>query len=173
MIQSLHQGRGIRLAILGSKDRITRREFFKMFRQKDDGIPFIAKDKCTGCGLCGTNCPTGALTTSEANAEGTYRISFFVDLCNVCRVCEKSCPEKCLTLTRAPKGNNNGKEWITIFKDKLSCCSGCGNPLFPEAMVNRLKSKMSIPGGLNEPFDLCPFCRIKTQFEKETDRNIA
>jgi ferredoxin len=136
-------------------------------------MPVIAKGTCTGCGLCATGCLTGALIVSIADESGSYQITFQNDLCNGCRVCEKSCPENCLTLMRVPEKDVKGKAMIIIFQDKICRCSVCGNFLFPQAMVNRLKSKMSIPGQPQGPSDLCPFCRIQIQFEREMGRNIA
>jgi ferredoxin len=149
---------------------MTRREFLKGIRPKNDGIPIIHKGKCTGCGLCAVDCPTRALTILRIDEEDTYQIVFRHDLCNSCAICEKSCPEHCLQLEQGSGLGRIDKEAKVIFEDKISRCIGCGIPIFPQAMINRLKLKILGIGDLPWPFDLCPSCRIKTQFERETVR---
>jgi ferredoxin len=135
-------------------------------RPKKIGIPIIKKEKCTGCGLCAIDCSTGALTLSQSREDDTYQLVFRHDLCNACGHCEKSCPEKCLQLEPGPESNEREKGAEVIFEDSVSRCSGCGIPLSPQAMVNRLKSKVLSIGNHPWPFDLCPSCRIKSQFER-------
>jgi ferredoxin len=147
---------------LGSKDRISRREFLRILRLKNNGMPIIDKEKCTGCGLCAINCPTEALTISQNSERDSYQLLFRHDLCDACGICEKSCPEHCLSLVEnAPERDETEKEDKVIFEDRISRCRECGIPLFPMAMVNLLKSKISATGGAIFPFDLCPSCRIK------------
>lgn len=131
------------------------------------GIPIIHKEKCTGCGLCAVDCSTGALTLSQSREADAYQLVFRQDLCDACFNCEKSCPEKCLQLEQGPELNEREKGAEVIFEDGVSRCSGCGIPLFPQAMVNRLKLRVQRIENLPWPFDLCPSCRIRTQFGKE------
>jgi ferredoxin len=161
----------MKLHALGSKDRMSRREFLKIIRLKNHGIPVIDKEKCTGCGLCTIDCPTKALTISQNSERDTYQLLFREEACNACGVCEKSCPENCLRLEPL-ESDKKGKEAAVIFEDKISHCSECGIPLFPQAMISNLESKIF---GTKEPawsFSLCPSCRIKTQFEKEMAEKI-
>jgi ferredoxin len=107
------------------------------------------------------------LTVFQSDEEDAYRLLFQRDICDACHICEKSCPENCLKLERAPKGDNTDHGVKVIFEDEISRCSGCGAPLFPHAMVNRLKYKMLAAGQSALPFDLCIPCRIKRQFGRE------
>lgn len=146
---------------------MTRREFLKGSRPKHDRIPIIYKEKCTGCGLCVVNCPTRALTISQGTGDNTYQLLFRHDLCNICGICEKSCPENCLKLERILELDRRGDSATVVFEDRMSRCHGCGIPLFPLAMVNHLKSKISPDGEAPFTFDLCPYCQIKIQLGRE------
>jgi len=151
--------------MLRSEDRMSRREFLKLSRPRNDAIPILDVEKCTGCGLCAIDCPTKALTLSQNGAENTYQIIFRRKICNACGICEKSCPENCLRL--AEQGLEQGKteEDAILFKDKISRCFECGIPLFPQAMVKKLESKMDPTRAQVWPFHLCPSCRMKSQFK--------
>ena len=113
------------------------------------------------------DCQTGALTILQNTGDDTYQLLFRHNLCDVCRICEKSCPENCLKLERVLEPDRRGGAATTIFEDRISRCHECGIPLFPLAMVNHLKSKISLTGGAPFPFDLCPSCRIKIQVGRE------
>lgn len=56
--------------------------------------------RCTGCGICETNCPNGSiqiLTKKEVNAEGKAvraidKHIYHLSMCTFCGLCIKSCP---------------------------------------------------------------------------------
>ncbi len=153
------------LHALGSKDRISRREFLKIIRLKKHGMPLVDKEKCTGCGLCTIDCPTKALTISQNSERDTYQLLFREDACDACGVCEKSCPENCFQWVETePEKNQTGKSANTIFEDEICRCMECGIPLFPRSMVRKLESKILMNRETTWPFNLCPSCRMKTQF---------
>jgi len=163
----------MKLQTSGFKDRMSRREFLKVIRLKDDRIPVIDKEKCTGCGLCTIDCPTKALTISQNSERDSYQLLYRQGDCNVCGVCEKACPENCLQLLeKEPEQDQSGKEASVIFEDKISRCTGCGIPLFPRSMVKKLETKILMNQKTTWPFNLCPSCRMKTPFEKERVEKI-
>ena len=63
----------MRLNALGSKDRISRREFLKIVRLKDHVRPFIDKEKCTGCGICENKCPVDGEAAIVVYASGVQK----------------------------------------------------------------------------------------------------
>jgi ferredoxin len=99
--------------------------------------------------------------------EDLYQLVFRHDSCDSCGICEKSCPEHCLQLEKDLEPGRIRKEVTVVFEDRISRCSECGTPLFPQAMIHRLRAKVSDTGNFPWPFDLCPSCRVRTQFEKE------
>jgi ferredoxin len=132
--------------------------------------PCLDSSRCTGCGLCAVDCPTRALTLLEKGTEGVYQLLFRHDLCTACGSCEKTCPESCLHLERGLELERRGKAARVLFEDKISRCRGCGSPLFPQAMIKSLKTKLLSTGGPSLLFDLCPACRLRTQFLQEKDK---
>ena len=155
----------MKLHALGSKDRISRREFLKVIRLKNNVIPFIDKEKCTGCGLCAIDCPTKALIINQNSEKDIYQLLFRQEACNACGVCQKSCPENCLQLVeKEPEKDKTGKETKVIFEDNISRCMECGTPLFPQSMAKKIKTKIFITNEPTWPFNLCPSCRMKSQF---------
>jgi ferredoxin len=97
--------------------------------------------------------------------KNTYQIIFLQKICNACGICEKSCPENCLQLAEQELEQNKTEEKATLlFKDKFSRCLECGVPLFPQAMVKKIESQIDTTGEQAWPFDLCPSCRLKSQF---------
>jgi ferredoxin len=147
------------------KNRMSRREFLRIPRPKNDVTLILDKEKCTGCGLCAIDCATKALTLSQKGGTDTYRILFRQEICEGCGVCEKSCPEGCLQMMdQAPEQREIGKDAKVIFDDKISKCMECGIPLYPQAMIKKLESKVFMVKKYAWPFHLCPSCRMKSQF---------
>ena len=52
-------------------------------------------DKCTHCGVCVGQCPTGALSVQE----GTYEIEFDAKKCILCELCVPACLFGAMTVT--------------------------------------------------------------------------
>jgi ferredoxin len=146
-----------------SKEKMSRREFLKIIRLNKHGMPIIDKEKCTGCGLCAIDCPTKALTLFQNSERDTYQLLFREEACDACGICEKSCPEHCLQLTEQKSEQDRiVKGAKVIFEDKISRCVECCTPLFPQAMIKKLESKIFNTGKTVWSFNLCPSCRMKT-----------
>lgn len=158
----------MRLNALGLNDRMSRREFLKVIRLKNHVRPLIDKEKCTGCGLCTIDCPAKALTVNQSDGRDIYQLLFRQGACDACGVCERSCPEHCLRLAeKEPEEDQAGEGVKVVFEDNISRCLECGIPLFPRAMAKKLEAKILMNRKTNWPFNLCPSCRVKTQFKKE------
>jgi ferredoxin len=163
----------MKLNVLGLKDRMSRREFLKIIQLKNHVRPLIDKEVCTGCGLCTIDCPAKALTINQSDKRDTYQILFRQGACDACGVCEKSCPENCLQLVeKKTEEDEAGEEAKVIFEDDVSRCMECGIPLFPRSMAKKLESKILMDRKINWPFNLCPSCRMETQFKKERVERI-
>lgn len=129
--------------------------------------------KCTGCGLCVQDCPTGALTASSSEETDTYQLLFKHDDCVACGRCVELCPEKCLRLERVIELDKIGSPAIVLFEDIIVRCSDCGSPIASKAMIDKLRSKVPVTGQLfSSRFELCPICKVKAQFSIDRDTRV-
>jgi ferredoxin len=139
---------------------ISRREFLGLASPL--GKVGLDESKCTGCGLCALDCPTGALHFS-GDGDGRYRLLFKHNLCDACARCVEVCPEQCLHLERALELDKLSA--IVLFEDKMVTCARCGKLVGPQKMLDRIKEKLSASGKLSpERFELCPECKSAALF---------
>ena len=148
----------------------TRRELLRMIwpEPKVDYSIRVDGSRCTGCGLCTIDCPTEALTICHSGKGDTYQLEFRHTVCMACGACEKSCPEHCLHLETILAMDRVAEAPAAIFQDRVSRCPRCGIPLFPQAMIDRLRARLSSTGESPWQFDSCPSCRMKALLERES-----
>ena len=104
---------------------------------------------CTGCGVCATLCPAGALTQKQEN--GKFYLSFKPALCVNCRVCAETCMPGAIKIKDAARLNylmENAE--IGLFETERKTCSICGLDFVQTAG----EAQTSEFGGS----DICPLC---------------
>ena len=106
----------------------------------------IDGSRCTGCGLCALECPTGALATSHGEDDG-YQLLFRHGSCVACGQCVEICPEECLHLERTLELDRINQPAKVLFEDRIARCSQCSNPIGTEAMIDKLSGQSSFTLG--------------------------
>ena len=108
------------------------------------GIPLAQLEvdqRCVGCNVCETLCPTGALMHREEG--GNYALDFDVAKCTGCRVCELACYHQALHLRETVDLSLLfQRSRVTLISAKLAKCQGCGERILGDA----------------SPF--CPACKV-------------
>jgi len=99
------------------------------------GIPLAQVEvdqRCVGCNVCETLCPTGALTHREEG--GNYALEFDVAKCTGCRVCELACYHQALHIR--PTVDLSllfQRSRVTLISAKLAKCQSCGERILGTA----------------------------------------
>lgn len=85
---------------------------------------FEVNHRCTGCGVCVTLCPTGAII-QHMNGSDFY-LGFRADLCTNCQVCVKTCMSEAIKAKEKVSLNNllNQNE-VRLFEVKRKTCVVC------------------------------------------------
>ena len=139
---------------------ISRRELLKMASPL--GKVTIDDSKCTGCGVCASDCPTQALATSTSKETDTCQLLFKHNLCIACGQCLEICPEQCLYLERTLELDSINNPPVVLFEDEIARCRECGNHVGSRTMIKRLQVKLPAGGGqITSHFELCPECKVK------------
>jgi ferredoxin len=144
------------------KGEISRRQLLKMASPL--GKVTLEKARCTGCGLCALDCPTGALIVSFSGEAEVYQLLFKHNLCVACGRCVEVCPEHCLHLERTLELDELNRPAV-LFEDEIVRCSECHSPFASRAMINIIKAKLPATCASSQ-FELCPECKAKVQLSR-------
>ena len=69
--------------MVNGEREISRRDLLKMVSPL--GVVSLERAQCTGCGLCATECPTGALCVSQGAQPDSFKLLFKHNLCIACK----------------------------------------------------------------------------------------
>ncbi|MFC2041520.1 4Fe-4S dicluster domain-containing protein [Chloroflexota bacterium] len=156
---------------LSTEGKISRRELLKL--ASPFGKVELDGSKCTGCGLCALDCPTGALTVSSSDETDAYQLLFKHSLCIACAECVEVCPEQCLHLERTLESDRISAPATVLFEDEITGCPECGSPVGSRAMINNIRDKVLVTGQFSPfQFELCPTCKIKTQLNYSNNPGV-
>ncbi|MFH1031912.1 MAG: 4Fe-4S binding protein [Chloroflexota bacterium] len=154
----------IKLNFQKPEGEISRRELLNLVLPSYAAVPFgklsIDDSRCSGCWLCATECPTGALAHSLDEIKDTNRLAFRLELCDACGKCTNVCPEKCLQLEHISELERMDSPSTVLFEDEIARCRECGSNIGSKAMIERLRNK--VPQSLSSRLELCPVCKMKT-----------
>ena len=160
-VKGIHQGKP-KGDFVKPEGELSRRELLK--RLSPFGKVELDSSQCTGCGLCALECPTGALTVSSSEETDVFQLLFKHGNCVACSRCVEICPEKCLRMERVLELDKMDNQSV-LFEDEIVRCSGCGSPIGPKAMIDKLQVRVV---AARHPFpsqlELCPTCKVKAQF---------
>ena len=146
------------------KDEISRRQLLEMASPL--GRVELDSSRCTGCGLCAVECPTGALVFSPGEETDAFQLLFKHGNCVACGQCVEICPEKCLRVERILELDKFGSQSV-LFEDTIIRCSGCGSPLGPKSMIDKMRDRVIAAGKIFPArFELCPECKVREQFSQ-------
>jgi len=160
-VKGIHQGK-LKGDFVKPEGEISRRELLK--RLSPFGKVEFDSSQCTGCGLCALECATGALTVSSSEETAAFQLLFKHGYCVACSRCVEICPEKCLYMKRVLELDKMDSQSV-LFEDTIVRCSGCGSPIGPKTMIDKLQARV-VAAGQSFPFqfELCPTCKVQAQF---------
>lgn len=88
--------------------------------------------RCTGCDVCETLCPVGALGHSET--AGRYALEFKPELCTGCRICEAACFHKAIRVQETVDlAVLMDRRRVTLIAAPRRTCSACGELFLDES----------------------------------------
>ncbi len=127
------------------------------------GAPEVDAGRCTLCGACAENCPTGALDLREEGGGAALILAH--ERCVACGICAEVCPHGALKLVRCVDPSLAGRP-TPLLRDELLECIVCGRPLAPRRMVASVVNKLREAGvgrdALLAAF-MCPDCKVRYQ----------
>ena len=114
----------------------------------------IDERTCTGCGSCDTNCLTGTLISEIENGKKAFYYSHYQ--CIVCGMCMNVCPENAAELRHeiSLAGFFQVLSRRKIREVDLAICERCGEPFFPQDLVNKIGKTID-----DDYIQYCPTCK--------------
>jgi ferredoxin/coenzyme F420-reducing hydrogenase delta subunit len=129
-------------------------------RISTDNVPFgkltLDKDKCTGCGLCASRCPSHALTFEPDD----YRVLFQHELCSGCGLCAAICPQRCISIEKVLQFEDLMKGPEILFQDENVNCRICGTPFISRSLLREVKSRLNVSGHAANNLEICSDCKL-------------
>ena len=119
---------------------------FDAIHVREDGLPFVDVEKCTGCGICVAACPQHILATIASEKKGA------VALCS-CRnpkksVIMKNCKRGCIKCLKCEKVCEVGAIKVTdgIPVVDYSLCTSCGKCIegCPTKVLDYVQDKVTV-----------------------------
>lgn len=98
----------------------------------------IVERKCTGCGLCQSNCPFGAIDMVNGKPELNAA-------CKVCGICVKNCPEKAIVKLETKVDSVDKSKWNDILV-YAEVSGGRLHPVSLELIGKAHELKEAVPG---------------------------
>jgi NAD-dependent dihydropyrimidine dehydrogenase PreA subunit len=114
------------------------------------GVVGINPTTCTMCTMCAQVCPSGALQANYPE-PGVLGISFDPGSCTACKQCVAVCPEA----HRGAIAVEPGVDFtaldvgrVELNRSATFMCERCGQPVAPEATMDRIANLLGNPTGL-------------------------
>ena len=114
-------------------------------------------DGCTLCGSCVYACPAEALKLDPDG--GGISLNFSAKSCVACAGCIEVCPENIMALEKTTDLMPLAQESRTLFKDTVPRCEKCGEPIAPQAMLDRISGILAGHPSLEILSKYCLDCR--------------
>ena len=129
------------------------------------GAPKRDREKCTACGACLQNCPTGAISILDLGKD--VAVDVWYGKCIFCGRCTEVCPEEAVKMSLeyslCTYNKDEVREQIAIPAYR---CQICGRLITSERHVDVIKDRLkTLPLPLNyaTAITLCQECRRKYQ----------
>lgn len=106
------------------------------------GVVTVDDRTCTACEMCARVCPTGALTSSGADA---VELTFDPWSCLGCGRCATVCPEVERGAITVYRRLDLTELWVgrrTVRVAPITTCERCGRPVAPTRMLQRIASML-------------------------------